>query len=255
MATRALSRASRCRLLSLAAAALLPGTVAAQASPTLAPPPVRGLRVSPFVGWATGATRKESWHFADGAGNRVTQAVDMDLADGPAAGVVVELPLRGPLHLLAGLTYVDRDDAEFTLEGGERWVFTGSRNIFVRAGAGLQLRKTDEMTVRRLAATVFVAPFYLLELPKEISSIEDSDLFDAAHHFGLGFGVNAELPFAQDRFAFQLGFEDYLTLWDEARLARLPDWLHDAPSIGATTVDADLTHQLLLRAGLSIRLR
>ena len=253
MATSALSAAPWRSLLGLAAAiTLLPASADAQGGPV----GQRGLRVTPFIGWATGTTRQETWSYDDGSGATVHDQVEMHLAEGPAAGATVEFPLRGLVHLLGGVTYADRDDAEFTVNGGARFVFTGSRNLLVKAGAGMQLHdRDDDMTLRRLNAGVFVAPFYLLELPRKLDGFEDSGLFDSGHHFGLNVGVTGELPFAGDRFAFQVGFEDYLTLWNEGRLQRLPDWLHDAPAASATDVDADLTHQWLVRAGLSLRLR
>jgi hypothetical protein len=170
----------------------------------------------------------------------VRDHVEMRLAGGVAGGAVLQFPVLGPFSLLGGVAWVDRDDAEFSI-GGERWVFTGSGNVLVKVGLGLELRDPgDDMAIRRLAAGVFVAPFYAVELPKKIATIQDSDLFDAASHIGVNFGVTGELPFARDRFALQLGLEDYLTFWSGDSLQRLPDWLHDA---AGTVVDADPTHQ------------
>jgi len=247
--------ASLRRLLVVSAALLLPAVALAQA-PALQTDlhyPMARLRITPFVGWATGVTREEGWHYSDGTGAAYRDNVDMSLAGGPAAGVLAHLAWRGPFSLLGGLTYVDRGDAEFAINGGENWVFTGSSNVLVKAGMGMELSGTDDLTVRRLGAGVFVAPFYMLELPQEIASIPDSDLFDAAHHFGLNFGVTGELPFAADRLAVQLGFEDYLTMWGEGALQRLPDWFRNGGEANPTEVDAEVSHQWLVRAGLSFR--
>ena len=255
MVRLALSSApGRCLLGLGVAAVLLPASAFAQehAFGTVTAP-AGGIRITAFGGWATGATRKESWTYADGSGGTVRDHVQMRLAGGVAGGAVLQFPVLGPFSLLGGVAWVDRDDAEFSINGGERWVFTGSGNVLVKAGLGMALRDPgDDMAIRRLAAGVFVAPFYAVELPKEIATIQDSDLFDAASHIGVNFGVTGELPFARDRFALQLGLEDYLTFWSGDSLQRLPDWLHDA---AGTVVDADPTHQLLLRAGISLRLR
>lgn len=253
MATIAPSAAPRHRRLGLAGAALLlPALASAQGAP-LAP---RGLALIPYVGWATGTTRAETWSYLDGSGAAVREEVKMHLADGLAAGLNVQLPVVGSLSLLGGALYVDRDAADFSINGGESWTFTGSRSVFIKAGAALQLPQSDDpLVVHRLGAALFLAPFYMFEKPQPIASIPDSDLFDSAHHIGLSFGASGELPFARDRLTLQVGLEDYLTFWDEAGLQRLPDWLHDAPPGNATGVQADPTHQWLLRAGFSLRLR
>jgi hypothetical protein len=254
MARPALSAALRRGLAAaLGIAVLLPGAAAAQAPFPDEVYPLPALRITPFVGWAPGVTREESWSYVDEVDGSLRENVDMRLAGGPAVGLLAHFALRGPYSLLGGLTYVERDDAEFTVAGGDTWVFTGSRNLLFRAGLGMDLRERDDLTVRRLGAGVFAAPFYMLEMPQDIAGIEAPELTDAAHHFGLNFGVSGELPFAADRLALQLGFEDYLTLWNEGTLARLPDWVRNSPG-SPTEVDAELTHQWLVRAGLSFRL-
>ena len=247
----------RCLFGCAATVLLLPSAVGAQLMPLEGDThQTDRLRVTPFAGWVAAITREESWHYRDAAGTAVSDRADMMLAGGPVAGLVVEVAWRGPFRLLAGAAYVDRDDTEFSVNGGEPVVFTGSSNVLIKAGVGMELREeANQMTVRRLGAGAFLAPFYLLEMPKQIASIPDEQLFEAAHHFGVNLGVTGELPFAADRFAIQLGFEDYLTLWNGGALQRLPDWVREASGDNATEVDADLSHQWLVRAGVSFRFR
>lgn len=254
MAILALLVAPPRRLLALVAL-LLPAAAAAQA-PMASGGNTRGTALAPYIGWATGTTRDETWTYTDGAGAVVRDRVEMHLAGGFAAGLNLQFPVAGPLGLVGGAVYVDRADARFSINGGEDWIFTGSRNVLVKAGLAVNLSQgADPMTVRRLGAGLFVAPFYMFEKPQQIATIEDSPLFDSAHHYGVNFGVSGELPFARDHFAVQLALEDYLTFWDEAQLQRLPDWLHNAPVANATTVAAEATHQWVFRAGLTVRFR
>jgi hypothetical protein len=255
MARLALSAALRRALAAaLGTAILLPAAAGAQA-PGFPDDvyPVPALRIVPFVGWAPGVTREESWRYADEQGVAVRENVDMRLAGGPAAGVLAHFALNGPFSLVGGALYLERDAAEFTIDGGDTWVFTSTRNVLLKAGLGMELRERDELMARRLGAGVFVAPFYMLELPDDIAGIEGEALTDPVHHFGLNLGVTGELPFMQDRLALQLGFEDYLTLWNEGALERLPDWVRNAPT-SPTEVSTELSHQWLVRAGLSFRL-
>jgi len=233
----------------MAAGLLVPATIAAQAAPL---PSTGGILVTPFVGWATGTTRNEVWTYPDGSGATVRDEVAMNLAGGLALGAVLQLPVRGAFSLLGGVTWIDRDDASFSIGGGEAWVFTGSTSLLAKAGFGLQLGAADDaMAVRRLRAGMFLAPFYMIEKPREIPGIDDSGLFDTASHFGVNLGLTGELPFAGDRLALQVGVDDYLTFYRTDPLRRLPDWLHAAPG---TTVEVDATHQWLVRAGISLRL-
>ncbi|NJD10598.1 MAG: hypothetical protein FIB01_09250 [Gemmatimonadetes bacterium] len=257
MATPALFVVSRRCLQGITALLLwLPAPTRAQTVPLPSGAALdRGLSITPFIGWATAVTRKESWSYTDGAGAAVRDQVEMRLADGLAAGLNIQLPVAGPFSLLVGATYIDRDDADFSINFGERWIYTGSQSVLARAGLALDLgQATDRMTVRRLRAALFAAPFYMFEKPQAIANIKDSDLFESARHFGLNIGIIGEVPFARDRVALQLAVDDYLTFWDEGVLQRLPDWLHDAAAGNATTVQADATHQWLLHVGISLRL-
>lgn len=246
------SALKRRALATLAALALLPAAAHAQLMPVMdevswGPK----LRITPSFGWAAGSTREETWTvMADGAG--VQYAVETELAGGPAAVLNIEYAVRGPWSVLLGGAYISRDVAGFLTENGEPEGFTSSKTIALKAGVSLQLRESaSELTLRRLGASAFVAPFFMLEMPDEVAGFEDTDLFDSANHFGVNFGVAGELPFANDRLALQVGIEDYLTFWDQASLARYPAWRFESDA----DADADPTHQWLIRAGISFRLR
>lgn len=246
------SALKRCALATLAALALLPAAAHAQLMPVMdeiswGPK----LRITPSVGWAPGITREETWNvLVDGT--PVIYAVETELAGGPAASLNFEYAVRGPWNVLIGGTYISRDVSGFMTASGEPEGFTSSTSIAVKAGVSLQMRESDsELTLRRLGASAFVAPFFMMEMPDEVAGFEDTDLFETGNHFGVNFGIAGELPFANDRFALQLGLEDYLTFWDETSLARYPAWRFES----AAEADADMSHQWLLRAGISFRLR
>ena len=92
------------------------------------------------------------------------------------------------------------------------------------------------------------------EMPRAEVDFEDSAVFRDSDHFGLSIGATGELPFATDRLALQLGVDDYITFWNGDALARLPAAFFDDAGTGTTSrSDADVSHQWVFRAGLSLR--
>ena len=216
------------------------------------------LRITPSVGWATGVSREETWFTANSTTEPGTHFARVELAGGPTAGLDIEYRFKGPFGLLLGGLFMQRDDAVFTVGDGEALLFTGSNSVFAKAGFSARLHESEsDLRLRRLGASAFVAPFYMLEMPQEIEGITDTELFDSASHFGVNFGVTGELPFASDRAAVQLAFEDFFTFWDKDAVARLGHYAVNNPDDPAalTTADLDPSHQWVIRAGISFRVR
>src|SRR5699024_4066406 len=130
--------------------------------------------------------------------------------------------------------------------------FTSSKSVLAKAGVSLHLYERDaSLKVRRLGASLIVAPFYMLDMPDEVAGFEGQAIFDRSDQFGLNFGATADLPFSNDRLAFQLGVEDYLTLWSDEVLSHWTAFLYGAGAVA----EADPSHQWVIRAGLSFRFR
>jgi hypothetical protein len=217
------------------------------------------IRVTPYAGYLPAVDRPESWVHNSGPGTQNTFVdVNYHLASGNAFGILGEVTMHGPWNAFAGVMYGSRGESQFDLvDSGEEFQINGSRFIFTRIGASLTLReKQSELTLRRLSASVFAAPFYMREMPRAELGFGGADVFSASNHFGLNLGVSGELPFAQDRMSLQLGVEDYATWFSSDALQRLPDAFFNDNSPGASTrVETNVAHQWLLRAGLSYRWR
>lgn len=213
------------------------------------------IRVTPFVGFLPSVERPESWvHNSNGTNTFVD--VNYTLASGNAVGLTGEVVMKGPWNALVGVMYGSRGTSTFeTLNDGAQFAINGSRFLFGRLGASYTLRDHEtELTMRRLSATFFAAPFYMREMPRAEVGFASEDVFDTSNHFGLNLGVTGELPFARDRMALQIGVEDYATFFNSGALKRLPAAYFNDDTPGATTkVDTDVAHQWLLRAGLSYR--
>lgn len=248
------------RVLAAAIALLCANSVAARAQlmplqddPTWGP----RIRVTPYVGYLPAVTRKETWIHNNASGNTFVNT-QYKLASGNAVGVVGEYGLKGPWSALAGVMFGSRSNSEFDLTStGEQFQINGSRFLFVRAGGSFALReKESELTLRRLSASVFAAPFFMHEMPRAEVGFAAANVFNGSSHFGLNLGANGEIPFDKDRMTFNFGVEDYATHWSKGALSRLPTSFFNDNSTGATTtVTTDISHQWLMRAGLSYRWR
>jgi hypothetical protein len=215
------------------------------------------IRVTPYAGFLPAVERPESWVHNSGSENTFLD-VNYTLASGNAFGLLGEVTVHGPWSALVGGMYGSRGESEFQIvDTGEQFQINGSRFVFVRAGASYTLReKESELTLRRLSASVFAAPFYMREMPRSELGFSSAEVFDASNHFGLNLGVSGELPFAQDRMSLQVGVEDYATWFSSDALKRLPDAFFNDNSPGSSTrVETNVAHQWLLRAGLSYRWR
>lgn len=251
----------RSALLLVTALLLVPAGADAQLMP-LQDDPAWGpkLRITPYIGWAPEVDRGETWMVVRQDGQVVFAEVDATLSGGPVAGITLEYAFHDRWNLLLGGAYMSRDIGGFVLDTAVARAlsdtmiqsFTSSKGVLAKAGVSLQLHDRDaNLKLRRLGASLFVAPFYMLDMPDEVAGFEDEEIFDTSNQFGINFGATGELPFANDRFAFQLGFEDYLTFWSDDVLSR---WTAFRYGTGALS-EADPSHQWVARAGLSYRLR
>jgi hypothetical protein len=237
-----------------AAVAVLPAASFAQRPPLQAAPASGGVRVTPFVGYLAGFTRNEEWLHESSDGIAFLQA-ELRIAAGEAAGLVLELPLHAGFGFTTAAGYGSRGDTEVSvLRADDDFLVDGHTILLGRAGIYYMPQQISELVVRRLAVSAFAGATVMRERPRH--RLAPDDAFRDATHYGLNLGFAAELPFAGDRLAVQLAVEDNLTWWDEPALANLP-WVYlnrPGASLDQTRVTARRSHQLLLRAGVRIRL-
>lgn len=212
------------------------------------------LRITPYVGLAPAVTRVE--HYLVDVGGTLTEGrYDVDFGSGQAAGADIEVRVYDRFSLLAGGTYIRRGE---TIEFAEATGTFSQREgtDFLMAKAGLAVRLTEgvsEMQLRQLSASVYVAPTYIREMPRA-DVRQDPLLLEDITTWGVSIGLDAEIPLGSERLAAQVGIEDVVTFWNEDELARRNDALFAQGGVTSnTTVKADLTHQWLIRAGLTFR--
>ena len=259
MRLRMLATFATAAAVATAAAGLAPAAASAQLMPLQDDPAQHPrVRISPWLGWMPAVTRTEEWVNSDGAGTNTFVDVDYTLDDGYAGGVNVEVQVHGPWNIFGGAVFATRGDSEFAMrDSTDAFEINGSRFIAVRAGLSYVLtQRESELVMRRLSGSVHAAPFYMREMPRAETGFDDSPVFRDAGHFGLSLGATGELPFATDRLALQLGVDDYITFWNDDALARLPAAFFDDAGTGTVSrVESDVSHQWVVRAGVSLRLR
>lgn len=235
----------RCMLAAVAAATLgLPASAATQATPQDDVVGIRGLRISPFIGFLTSFTRMEEWVFEEGNASVFVES-EVDIAGGTTFGVQLEVPLQGRFGLVGAAAYAARGDTEFlavSTVGSDAFRVDGNHVILLRGGAALHLHEEDsELVLRSLNASVFAGGVIMHERPRDRLG---STFLESGTHLGLNLGVNAEIPFGAERFAVQLGVEDNMMWWDETQLRSLAYEYFGRPgtTIESTRASADVAH-------------
>jgi hypothetical protein len=239
----------------LAASLALPAAGSAQLTPRFDDAIQPRLKITPFIGYLAGITRGEDWVFQDQA-SVVTVQSEVQVGGGTGGGLHVESRIWGDFGLSGLVGFASRGQTVFIIEEtNEAWAVDGARVFFVRAGPVYHIPWEDsDFVMRRLGASVFAGLTAMHERSR--NTLGTGDIMGNGTHFGLNLGMSAELPFAADRFAVQLGAENNIMFWNRTHLARLPYEYFGQPgqSPNQTTVTTNASNAWLLRAGLSYRM-
>jgi hypothetical protein len=251
-------------VLALAGLLVLPAVAHAQNNGSFAaqPPaelvPFTRFAITPWVGVRVG--------YGSGSYYAVTEGGDQyrlheERGGGAAVGINAEYQLTGPLNLVAGAAYsvANEDEVTFTPIDASRsitYINNGPEVWFFKAGA--QYRLPDPMPDNRRfhpAAYITVAPSLLVMDHPEIQGLDNDDVNGSTRHFGLNLGVDAVTNIGSRGLALSLGFEDYLTFWNEDRLRARDEVLLGGQLEEPVVIDYDAASAniLMLRAGLSWR--
>ena len=238
----------------LAALVALPCAAQAQGDPGWGPV----LRVTPYVGVSPGFSQ-EGFGSVLTAGGISSHPYRLEHGSSLLFGLNAEYRVWNRFAVVAGGAWSSRGqgrlidfqdelvyDAQNGLEGSSLWM--------AKAGLALHLREVrPDMQLRRLNASVFVAPAFIHDVAKT-SVFTPVGAEDHVNHWALNVGAEAELPIGNERLAFQLGFEDWITLWDEDNYGtRVGSYFQLANPGAAVAIDADNSHIVVFRAGLSWR--
>jgi len=245
-------------ILALLGAILIPGPTLAQ-NPTILDAPTWGprLQLTPFVGFAPAVSRFERWSVT-GPGGIATQNYDVELGTGLIAGAAAEMTLIDRFALIGSAAFITRGRTTEVAqdEGGTRFQHEGSNFLMAKAAIALRMRESiSELQMHALSGTIFVGPAFVREMPKP-DAFADNVLLQPLNYYGVNFGVDGTIALPFERLSFQMGIEDYLLWWDAAEMARRNDQVFANNGYTTTSrVETDPSHNFLLRAGISFRLR
>jgi hypothetical protein len=240
--------------LPVAAAAQTPGGTAPEGSSNLVPYSAFG--ITPWVGLRLGYGSGPYYiRTGDGSVYRLNET----RGGGAALGLNLEARVRGPLNLVGGFGYTAADQDVLSIEdengSGGSIVVDGPRVFFAKAG--LQYRLPDPVPDNRRfhpAAFVTVAPAVVITDFPAYGGFDD-DVNGSATHFALNLGVDALTRIGSRGLALSIGFEDYITFWNQGRMRRRDEAFLGDVFETPVVVDYDsrLSNVLILRLGGSWR--
>jgi len=238
-------------VLALVTVIALPCMAQAQGDPGWGP----GVRVTPWLGVSPGFTQQGLATVFDDDGFS-NHPYELKYGSSVAAGLNVEVRLINQFAVIGGAAWSSRGQGELVnFEDELVYSYEGSDLFIVKAGLAMRLREVrPDVQLRRLNASIFVAPAFIADVPKR-TPFTPPGSGGNVHHFGLNLGAEAEMPLANDRLAFQVGFEDFIIFWDEEDFSdRVGGYIRTAHPGADIAVDADNTHMVFLRFGISYRL-
>lgn len=212
-------------------------------------------RVTPWVGVSPGINQNGiATVFANGA--TTAHEYRLEMSSSVPVGVNVDYRFWKRFAVVGGGMWSSRgDDRLIDFEDELIYRTTGSNLWMAKLGGAVHLREEqDEMQLRHLNASVFIAPAFIHDAPKDnlaIPSISQTSV----NSWGLNIGAEGELPLSDTRFAFQVGLEDWIMWWDEAKYsARVQAYLQQGvANLSAVALEAEKTHLWVGRIGLSYR--
>jgi hypothetical protein len=238
-------------VLALATLVALPCMAQAQGDPGWGP----YVRVTPWLGVSPGFTQQGEALVVDDDGFG-SHPYELKYGSSVSAGLNVEVRVWNQFAVIGGAAWSSRGQGDLVnFEDELIYDYEGSTLWIVKAGLAMRLREVrPDLQLRRLNASIFVAPAFIADIPKT-TFLTPSGSGGNVHHFGINLGAEAELPLSNDRLAFQVGFEDYIIFWDDEDFSdRVGGYIRTSHPGAGIAIDTDNSHMVMLRFGLSYRL-
>ena len=211
-------------------------------------------RVTPAIGYSPRFTQHGTVEIVT-ANDVVIHDYDLEFATGFSAGLNLEMRFWNRFSLIAGGRWSGRGDGSIT-DTGDNVVYSTAGSDFLMAKIGLAVKlreEVPEIQYRQLNGSLFIAPALIRDSGKS-NAFVPFGVATTAQHFGVNFGIDAELPLAS-HISFTTGLEDWLVFWNsEDYLPRVAAYLEQkTPAQTVIAIEAGKSHMLVLHGGLTFK--
>jgi hypothetical protein len=251
-------------VLALAGLLALPAAAAAQneggfaAEPPAELVPYTRFAITPWIGFRVPYGSGDYFVFTE-EGEEQLQ-LDEERGGGAAVGLDAAYQVRGPLNVIASVAYsaADEDRLTVTDEDGDQVFYSSNGPQIWFLKAGVQYRLPDPIPDNRRfhpAAYVSVAPALVWADWPDIEGVDNEDVTGSTRNFALNIAFDAATNLGSRGLTLTFGLEDYITFWNEDRIAARDEVLLGGLFEDTVTVDYDASaaNILMLRAGVSWR--
>ena len=239
----------RCLALALLYGALLPCAARAQTERNWG----AIFRVTPSLGYSPKFRQQGDVEIVTSSGAAL-HAYELEFATGIPVGLNLEMRFWNRFAVVAGGTWSARGEGTISdLDDDITYRAAGSDFLMAKLGLAVRLREdVPDIQYRQLNGSLFVAPAIIRDSGKDVPFAPVA-VTTTAQHFGVNFGVDAELPLASRHIAFTAGIEDWLIFWNsDDYLPRVAAYLEQKPAPQTVSgIDAGKSHMLVVRAGLT----
>lgn len=212
------------------------------------------LKVTPFIGISPNF--KQTGEAIVATDNSISvHDYELRFASGFGMGLAAEYRLWNRFSVLASGMWSSRGDGELIdFEDELVYEMDGSNFWLAKAGFAMRLREVEpDLQLRRLNATVFVAPAIVHDRPK-VEVFTPAAASRNYTHTALNIGAEAEMPMANNKMAFVVGLEDYMTFWDDSKArGRIEGTLQQRLPDATVAVETRRSQIWIFRMGLTWR--
>ena len=238
-------------VVALAALVVLPHLAAAQQGDVGWGP---RLRVTPFVGISPNF--KQTGEAIVGTDQSITvHDYEARFASGFGMGVGAEFNVWNRFSIIGSGMWSSRGDGELLdFEDEVRYETDGTNLWLLKAGLAMRLREIEpDLQLRRLNATIYVAPAVVMDRPK-VEVFTPTSARRNYTHTALNIGAEAEMPISNNKMGFVLGLEDYMIFWDDNKASgRVGGYIQQRSPDAIVQVETRRSQVWVLRAGLTWR--
>ena len=212
------------------------------------------LRITPFVGISPNFKQTgEAVVLTDQSIS--VHDYEVRFASGFGLGLGAEFNFWNRFSIIGSGMWSSRGDGELIdFEDELIYEVDGTNLWLAKAGLAVRLREIEpDLQLRRLNATIYVAPAIVHDRPKK-ETFTPPSAARVYTHAALNIGAEAEMPVSNNKMGFVLGLEDYMVFWEDSKaVGRVGGTLRQRTPDASVLLETRRSHIWVLRAGLNWR--